>query len=83
MSEFFIYYKNNCIWCDNAKRLIEIHGDKWTGLNIEDHPENLEDFKAEWPGAKTVPQITDVTNGSYTSVGGYTDLVEYYWTLNG
>jgi arsenate reductase-like glutaredoxin family protein len=44
MNEFFIYWKNNCQWCENAKRLIEAHGDRWTGLNIEDHPENLEEF---------------------------------------
>lgn len=78
MSEFFIYYKNNCSYCDNAKKLIEAHGDKWTGLNIEDSRENLEDFKAEWAGAKTVPQITDVSFGAYIPVGGYDDLIEYY-----
>jgi glutaredoxin len=78
LSEFFIYYKNNCVYCESAKLLIEAHGDKWVGLNVEDSPENLEDFRAEWPGAKTVPQITDVTDGAYISVGSYNDLVDYY-----
>jgi glutaredoxin len=78
MNEFFIYWKNNCQWCENAKRLIEAHGDRWTGLNIEDHPENLEEFRADFPTAKTVPQIIDVTSGAMVEVGTYNDLVEYY-----
>ena len=77
-SEFFIYFKNDCQWCENAKRLIAAHGDTWVGVNIEHSDENLMDFRAEWPGAKTVPQITDVTNGAYIPIGTYIDLVEYY-----
>lgn len=81
MSEFFIYYKNNCSWCERAKELIENTGNTWVGLNIEDHPENLEEFLADFPGAKTVPKILDLdnfdTDGYIGDNSGYEDLVLY------
>lgn len=70
---FEIYGRTTCVWCDQAKQLLDSHDLDWVLYNVETSIEHLTRFKELFPGAKTVPQI--VYNGGY--IGGYTQLAEF------
>lgn len=68
-----IYSKENCGYCDAAKKLLDgrniVYNEIQIGRDI-----SREDFMERFPHARTVPVI--LIEGKH--IGGYTDLVEYY-----
>ena len=67
---FEVYGRNNCVWCDRAKALLDEKSLPYRYYNIEEDENDLIDFKILFPGKKTVPQI--MTGSLY--IGGYEDL---------
>jgi glutaredoxin len=65
---YFVLTKDDCIWCDKAKQLLEEKGEAYTASFLNDHPLLLKLMKKA--NLKTVPQIWD--GAEY--VGGYTEL---------
>lgn len=74
---FEIYGRNNCVWCDRAKELLDSRGLKYTFWNIEEDSKALSEFKFLFKGAKTVPQILTGAYDEVNVIGGYTELVEW------
>ena len=75
---FEIYGRNNCIWCERAKALLEVNGLPYIYLNIEEDKDALDIFKDYFPSAKTVPQIlVEVDKSSWDVVGTFEDLRNY------
>jgi glutaredoxin len=69
-----IYGKNDCPFCDKAKRFCEAHKIEYTYLNLgQDF--SIEDVLKLNPLAKSFPQIFE---DSGVSVGGYDDLYQMY-----
>lgn len=67
--KIIIYSKPNCPYCTRAKALAEMKGADTTYLMLgEDF--NAQEFMAEFPTARTFPQII-LDN---EKIGGYTDL---------
>ena len=77
---FEIYGRDNCIWCDRAKNLLDEYNYNWYYMSIEGE-ENFQfrnEFKVFFPGAKSVPQIRfEWKEDVYENIGGYTELVEW------
>ena len=67
-----VWSKDNCTYCDQAKKLLEEKGVEFEEKKIG-HGYTLEDLLAVVPNARTAPQI--VINNKV--VGGYDDLIEY------
>ncbi len=65
-----IYGKNNCIWCDRAKNLLDEHNIEYEFRNIEVEPKYREEMSIKLPTARTVPQI--FLDDQY--VGGFNEL---------
>lgn len=75
---FEIYGRNNCVWCDRAKALLDEKGLTYKYMNIEENENYLEAFKENFPGAKTVPQIIKLDWYDVDEwIGGYEDLHEW------
>ena len=62
-----VWSRDNCIFCTKAKALLDNQGFKYIEKDVY---ENKEEFRNEFPDAKTVPQI--IFNGR--KVGGYDEL---------
>ena len=73
MSRILIYTKDNCPYCDNAKRLIQSKGQQYTEINIG-RDITREEFVFTFPGVSTAPFI--IIDGEH--VGGYDKLTEWY-----
>lgn len=69
MPAITIYSKQNCPYCDMAKRLFESKGQSWTGIDIEAEPARRDEM-IERSGRRTVPQIWI----GERHVGGFDDL---------
>ena len=67
-----IYSKNNCIFCAQAKRLMEKHDIEFTEVRI-DEDDAAREFMIN-QGHRTVPQI--YRDGALLIEGGYTGLVK-------
>lgn len=67
-----VYGKNNCIWCERSKYLLEENSIEFEYRNIEEEPKYREELAEKLPTARTVPQI--FLDGEY--VGGFTQLNE-------
>ena len=67
--QYKIYSKDNCVYCTKAKHLLSSYGRPYEEVKIGTDI-SLEDFRALFPEAKTVPQIT--LGDKY--IGGYTQL---------
>jgi glutaredoxin len=74
---FEIYGRNNCVWCDRAKALLDEKGLPYTYHNIEEDIKALAEFKFTFRGAKTVPQIATGMYDEVKVIGGYEDLHEW------
>lgn len=71
---FEVYGRNNCVWCDRAKALLDEKGLKYVYHNIEEDSKALSEFKFIFRDAKTVPQIATGMYDSVNVIGGYEDL---------
>lgn len=65
-----IYGKDNCTFCDKAKKVCEDFKLEFTYINIDDNIEQLEKFVEMFPSAKTVPQIM----WNKRHIGGFSEL---------
>ena len=71
MSLYKIYGRDNCVYCQAAKKLLESKGIRYVEYKIG--TDVTKDFLLEIvPGAKTVPQIFQ----GEEYIGGYEQLVE-------
>ena len=52
-----IYTKENCIWCDRAKGLLNAHSIDFDEVDLSNDIERLNFYKKIGDNVKTVPQI--------------------------
>ena len=69
-----VYSKNNCVWCDRAKNLLNSVNLPFDEIDLSDDTERSEFYKKIGEGVKTVPQIFI----NETRVGGYPQLVTWF-----
>jgi glutaredoxin len=69
-----IYTKNNCIWCDRAKLLLDSKDIEFKEIDLSDDQKREEFYISIGENVKTVPQIyiDDLR------IGGYQDLVAWF-----
>jgi len=69
-----IYTKNNCIWCDRAKLLLDSKDIEFKEIDLSDDQKREEFYNSIGENVKTVPQIyiDDLR------IGGYQDLVAWF-----
>ena len=72
MSKYIIYSKPNCVYCLQAKQLLEMEELPFECKNLGTHY-SLQEFMELFPNAKSFPMI--VKDGEV--VGGFNNLVEY------
>ena len=65
-----IYTKDNCIWCDRAKILLDSKKISYNEIDLSDDGERLKFYEKIGDNVKTVPQvfIDDIR------IGGFQDL---------
>ena len=69
-----IYTKNNCIWCDRAKLLLDSKDIEFKEIDLSDDQKREKFYNSIGENVKTVPQIyiDDLR------MGGYQDLVAWF-----
>lgn len=69
-----IYTKNNCIWCDRAKLLLDTKEIEFKEIDLSDDQKREKFYNSIGENVKTVPQIyiDDIR------IGGYQDLVAWF-----
>ena len=69
-----IYTKNNCIWCDRAKLLLDSKDIEFKEIDLSDDQKREKFYNSIGENVKTVPQIyiDDLR------IGGYQDLVVWF-----
>ena len=69
-----IYTKNNCIWCDRAKLLLDTKEIEFKEIDLSDDQKREKFYNSIGENVKTVPQIyiDDI------KIGGYQDLVAWF-----
>ena len=65
-----IYTKDNCIWCDRAKILLDLKKISYNEINLSDDSERLKFYEKIGDNVKTVPQVFIDDN----RIGGFQDL---------
>ena len=74
---YTIYSKPNCVYCLQAKQLLEMEQLPFEYKNLGTHY-SLDELMTLAPNAKSFPQIFVVDeNGNKDLIGGFSDLVEY------
>lgn len=73
MSEYVLYSKAGCGWCDRLKTLLNDKSIPFTEVRIDASPDNLAELKSLYPEVKTVPQLFH--HG--VRIGGYTESEMY------
>ena len=69
-----IYTKDNCIWCDRAKFLLDSKELAYTEIDLSDDSLRDDFYLKLGDNVKTVPQIFIDSK----RVGGYQDLVRWF-----
>ena len=67
-----IYSIDNCIYCEQAKALLEAKGLQYKEQKIE-YPEQREDLKKKYPNARSFPVVVI----DHKWIGGFTQLSEW------
>lgn len=70
---YTIYSKSSCVYCKRAKDLLDLLGEDFTEVNIEEGENRALLNERLGYEARTVPQIWHESN----FVGGYTELSSY------
>lgn len=70
MADILMYTKNYCPYCVRAKSLLDILGQEYTLINLDEQPEHMPEMLAKSNGARSVPQI--FIDGEH--IGGCDDL---------
>jgi glutaredoxin len=65
-----IYTKDNCIWCDRAKILLDSKKISYNEIDLSDDSERLKFYEKIGDNVKTVPQV--FINDK--RIGGFQDL---------
>ena len=65
-----IYTKDNCIWCDRAKILLDSKKITYNEIDLSDDSERLKFYEKIGDNVKTVPQVFIDDN----RIGGFQDL---------
>ena len=65
-----IYTKDNCIWCDRAKILLDSKKITYNEIDLSDDSERLKFYKKIGDNVKTVPQVFIDDK----RIGGFQDL---------
>jgi thioredoxin reductase (NADPH) len=68
-----VWSKNNCLWCNRAKQLLEMKNVPYEDRNIDSGSWTKEQLFEAAPGAKSLPQVF-VDN---ELIGGYDQLREF------
>ena len=81
-NNFIVYSKNNCKYCDLAKKLLINNNLGYSSVCLNNESERFEfyeKFTDEEEGVlvNSMPQIFENDNGNNKRIGGYTDLVKY------
>ena len=69
MFDFYILTKDDCIWCDKAKAILEREGFSYQEVKYDGSPMAKLLMKTNY--WRTVPQILD---SGYEHIGGYDSL---------
>ena len=69
-----VYSKDNCIWCDRAKNLLNSVNFEFDEIDLSNDEERQEFYKIVGEGVSTVPQIY-IDN---IRIGGYPNLVTWF-----
>ena len=69
-----VYSKDNCIWCDRAKNLLNSVNFEFDEIDLSNDEERKEFYKRVGEGVSTVPQIY-IDN---IRIGGYPNLVTWF-----
>ena len=69
-----VYSKDNCIWCDRAKNLLNSVNFEFDEIDLSNDEERQEFYKRVGEGVITVPQIY-IDN---IRIGGYPNLVTWF-----
>ena len=83
INNFIVYSKNNCKYCDLAKKLLSDNNLEYSEVFLNDDSERLEFYEKytdeeEGTLVNTMPQIFENSNCNRNKrIGGYTDLVKY------
>ena len=65
-----IYTKDNCIWCDRAKILLDSKKISYNEIDLSDDSERLKFYEEIGDNVKTVPQVFIDDK----RIGGFEDL---------
>ena len=65
-----IYTKDNCIWCDRAKILLDSRKISYNEIDLSDDSERLKFYEKIGDNVKTVPQVFIDDK----RIGGFQDL---------
>tara|TARA_Y100000817_G_scaffold120994_1_gene94769 strand:- start:627 stop:854 length:228 start_codon:yes stop_codon:yes gene_type:complete len=65
-----IYTKDNCIWCDRAKILLDSKKISYNEIDLSDDSERLKFYEKIGDNVKTVPQVFIDDK----RIGGFQDL---------
>ena len=65
-----IYTKDNCIWCDRAKILLDSKKISYNEIDLSDDSERLKFYEKVGDNVKTVPQVFIDDK----RIGGFQDL---------
>ena len=65
-----IYTKDNCIWCDRAKILLDSKKISYNEIDLSDDSERLKFYEEIGDNVKTVPQVFIDDE----RIGGFQDL---------
>lgn len=71
-----LYTKDQCIWCDRAKGLLNAYSIDFVEFDLSNYEERLKFYENIGNNVKTVPQVFIDDK----RIGGYQDLKEW---LNG
>lgn len=69
-----VYSKDNCIWCDRAKSLLNSVNFEFDEIDLSNDEERQEFYNRVGEGVSTVPQIY-IDN---IRIGGYPNLVTWF-----
>ena len=82
INNFIVYSKNDCKYCDLAKKLLSDNNLGYSQVSLNNDSERLKFYEKytdeeEEILVNTMPQIFENDNGKNKRIGGYTDLVKY------
>ncbi len=72
--KIIVYSKDNCVWCDRAKNLLDSVEFSFEEIDLSNDNDRKEFYKKVGEGVSTVPQIY-IDN---ERIGGFPQLVNWF-----